>query len=148
MIYVHDQDGRVDQEFEERIDGSFGDADQIERLLAMRMYQLGVHRAESITFNSDGAKWLWDRIDAILARAKVPNTVLIFKILDVYHAAENLNKGIKAMGKCPVEAIPAGANGPSAVWLYSSRNRRFDWCQCEDAAAHHQFGVSSGKLFA
>jgi len=114
-IYVHDDDGRVDQKFEERIDGSFGDANQIERLLAMRMYQLGVHRAESITFNSDGAKWIWDRIDSILTRAKVPSTVLIFKILDVYHAAENLNKGIKALGKCPAKAIPADANAPSTL---------------------------------
>jgi hypothetical protein len=97
-IYVHDDNGRVDHAFSERIDGSFGTADDIERLLAMRMYQLGVHMAKTITFNSDGAQWIWDRIDAILARAKVTSSVLIYKILDIYHASENLNKGIRGLG--------------------------------------------------
>lgn len=98
-IYVHDDNGRVDHAYSERIDGSFGTADDIERLLAMRMYQLGVHMAKTITFNSDGAQWIWDRIDAILARAKVSPSVLIYKILDIYHASENLNKGIKGLGR-------------------------------------------------
>ena len=63
------------------------------------MHRLGASKAKSITFNSDGATWIWDRIDSILARDKVPSSVLRFKVLDVYHAAENLQKGIKSLGE-------------------------------------------------
>jgi hypothetical protein len=98
-IYVHDRDGRKNEAYSELIDGSFGDADYLERLMAMQMHRLGVSKSKSITFNSDGATWIWDRIDSILARAKVPASVLRFKVLDVYHAAENLQKGIKSFGK-------------------------------------------------
>lgn len=104
-IYVHDRDGRKHEAFSELIDGSFGDADYVERLIAMHMVRLGVHKAESITFNSDGATWIWDRIDAILARAKVPGHVSTFRVLDVYHAIENLHKGVKALGTPTSETL-------------------------------------------
>lgn len=107
-IYVHDRDGRKSEKYSELIDGTFADADYTERLIAMQMYRLGVHKAKSITFNSDGATWIWDRIDSILERAKVPKTVFVFKVLDVYHAAENVSKGVKALGEQIVEQ-PADA---------------------------------------
>ncbi|MCY3011516.1 MAG: hypothetical protein NTY42_17045 [Planctomycetota bacterium] len=100
-IYVHGTDGRKNEEYLELIDGSFGDADYMERLIAMHIWRLGMHKAKSITFNSDGATWIWDRIESILERAKVTQDVLIFNILDVYHAAENINKGINALGQEP-----------------------------------------------
>jgi len=71
----------------------------LERLIAMQMHGLGVGKAKSIRFNSDVATWIWDRIDSIFARAKVPSSVLRFKVLDVNHAAENLQKGIKSLGE-------------------------------------------------
>lgn len=98
-IYVHGNDGRKNEKYLELIDGSFGDADYMERLIAMHMFRLGVHKAKSITFNSDGATWIWDRIESILERAKVPKEVQIFKVLDVYHAVENIGKGIRALGQ-------------------------------------------------
>jgi hypothetical protein len=120
-IYVHDDNGRVDHAYSERIDGTFGTADDIERLLAMRMYQLGVHMAKTITFNSDGAQWIWDRIDAILARAKVSPSVLVYKILDIYHASENLNKGIKALGRlAPDSADSLAASKPDTSEVQES----------------------------
>ena len=107
-IYVHDRDGRKSEECSELIDGTFADADYTQRLIAMQMYRLGVHKAKSIAFNSDGATWIWDRIDSILERAKVPKTVSVFRVLDVYHAAENVSKGVKALGEQIVEQ-PADA---------------------------------------
>lgn len=60
---------------------------------------MGVNKAKSITFNSDGATWIWDRIQAVLSKAKVSPQSQIFQILDVCHAVENLNKGLKALGQ-------------------------------------------------
>ena len=63
-------------------------------IVAMHLHRLVAAKAKSISFNSDGAKWIWGRIDAILELAKIPDTVAIYRILDVYHACENLNKAL------------------------------------------------------
>lgn len=110
-IYVHDENGRKDPAFRTVIDGSFADADYAERLIAMQLYRYGAQEADSITFNSDGAAWIWDRIESIIRRAKIPTTIPIHKVLDVYHAAENLSKGIKALGE-PHQAV---SSDPTAV---------------------------------
>ena len=100
-IYVHDEFGRKIQASRTVIDGSFADADYAERLIAMQLFRFGAQKAQSITFNSDGATWIWDRIGSIVKRAKIPITIPIHQVLDVYHAAENLSKGIKALGEQP-----------------------------------------------
>ena len=43
-IYVHGTDGRKNEEYLELIDGSFGDADYMERLIAMHIWRLGMHK--------------------------------------------------------------------------------------------------------
>lgn len=93
-IYVHDSDGRREKTARATIDGTFGDAESIQRIVAMHLHRLGAAKAKSISFNSDGAKWIWGRIDAILELAKIPGTVAVYRILDVYHACENLNKAL------------------------------------------------------
>lgn len=93
-IYVHDLEGRRDKSVLATIDGTFGDAESIQMIVAMHLHRLGAAKAQSICFNSDGAKWIWDRIDTILKLAKIPDTVPIYRILDVYHACENLNKAL------------------------------------------------------
>lgn len=93
-IYVHDSDGRREKSARATIDGTFGDAESIQRIVAMHLHRLGAAKAKSISFNSDGAKWIWGRIDAILELAKIPDTVAVYRILDVYHACENLNKAL------------------------------------------------------
>jgi len=93
-IYVHDSEGRRDKNTLATIDGTFGDAESIQMIVAMHLHRLGAAKAKSISFNSDGAKWIWGRIDTILKLAKIPSTVAIYRILDVYHACENLNKAL------------------------------------------------------
>ena len=93
-IYVHDSEGRRDKSTLATIDGTFGDAESIQTIVAMHLHRLGAAKAKSISFNSDGAKWIWDRIDTILELAKIPDTVAIYRILDVYHACENLNNAL------------------------------------------------------
>lgn len=104
-IYVHDKQGRKNKLFSELVDGSFANAAYAERLIAMHMFRLGLQKAKSITFNSDGATWIWERIDSILKRAHIPESVLVFRVLDVYHAAENIGKGVKALGRQTGDAI-------------------------------------------
>ena len=96
-IYMHDSEGRRDKKILLTIDGTFGDAESIQMIVAMHLHRLGAPNAKSISFNSDGAKWIWDRIDTILKLAKIPSTVAIYRILDVYHACENLNKALSIL---------------------------------------------------
>jgi hypothetical protein len=49
-------------------------------------FRLGAGQAESINFASDGAPWIWDRIDGILAITKIPSRVMIQEVLDYCHA--------------------------------------------------------------
>lgn len=98
-IYVHDSEGRRDKNTLATIDGTFGDAQSIQMIVAMHLHRLGAAKAKSISFNSDGAKWIWGRIDTILKLAKIPSTVAIYRILDVYHACENLNKALAILQK-------------------------------------------------
>ncbi len=96
-IYVHNSDGRKNEAFRIQIDGSFGDAQYMERLISMHLFRLGANKAKSITFNSDGAAWIWGRIDSILSKAKVAPGVTIIQVLDVCHAVENVGKALQAL---------------------------------------------------
>ena len=64
----------------------------------MHLYRLGASQAESITFVSDGAPWIWDRIDGIVQMAKIPKTVMIHKILDCCHATGQMHTALKNFG--------------------------------------------------
>jgi hypothetical protein len=97
-IYVHDNEGQLVKSTKTVIDGSFADADYMQTLVAMHLKRVGADKAISITFNSDGAKWIWDRIDTILSRAGIPPQVEVFRVLDFFHAAEHISDALTALG--------------------------------------------------
>lgn len=97
-IYVHDNEGKLDDCVQTVIDGSFADADYTMELVAMHLKRVGADKAASITFNSDGAKWIWDRIDSILALAGIQSSVSVFRVLDFYHAAEHISDTLSLLG--------------------------------------------------
>ena len=41
-------------------------------LLASWLYRLGVSQAESVTLIADGATWIWDRFDWVVATLQLP----------------------------------------------------------------------------
>jgi hypothetical protein len=94
IIYVHDNQGRRSKEYRVTIDGTLGDVEDMTEIVAMHLYRLGAASAASICFNSDGAVWIWDRITTILSLAKIPASVMIHQVLDIFHACENLHKAI------------------------------------------------------
>ena len=79
-IYMHDSEGRRDKKILLTIDGTFGDAESIQMIVALHLHRLGAANAKSI-----------------LKLAKIPSTVAIYRILDVYHACENLNKALSIL---------------------------------------------------
>jgi len=60
-------------------------------LVAMHLHRLGAANATSLTFVSDGAVWIGDRIDQIVTQAGIPKEVLIHQVLDNYHAVHHVS---------------------------------------------------------
>ena len=79
------------------IDGTFTGPDATSELVAMHLHRLGAAKAESITFVSDGAIWIWDHIDNMLQHAGIPETVRIYQVLDNCHAAHHISLALGSL---------------------------------------------------
>ena len=63
----------------------------------MRLYRLGAMYAHSVEFISDGAPWIWNRLDWVIEKAGVdPGKVL--KALDFWHAAHHISLALEKSG--------------------------------------------------
>ncbi len=62
-----------------------------------------MHQAEEVIFVSDGAPWIWERVDALARDAEIP-IGRYRKILDYYHATEHLNDALKVCKNLTKEA--------------------------------------------
>ena len=91
-IYVVDQDGHkvATQEIPLTNDGTFGEVESFMQLLEMHLVRLGIRHAAQVLFLADGARWMWERIPALLRRLGLPADRLI-ELLDFYHATEHLS---------------------------------------------------------
>jgi hypothetical protein len=63
--------------------------------LPLRTRTLGAAEALSVTFVSDGAPWIWDRVPQIVALAKL-DQVQIYEVLDCCHAAHHISLALAA----------------------------------------------------
>ena len=72
-IFIHNERGRIEKKTKMTIDGTFAGPDAMAELVAMHLHRLGAAKAVSLTFVSDGAVWIWDRIDQIVAWPAFPS---------------------------------------------------------------------------
>ena len=104
-IFVHDEHGRMEKGSRAVVDGTFLGPDATAELVAMHLHRLGAAQAASITFASDGAPWIWDRIPSIVRLAKLEG-VTIHEVLDCCHAAHHISLALAAMGDNQEERMP------------------------------------------
>jgi hypothetical protein len=104
-IFVHDERGRMSKESRATFEGTFLGPDALAELVAMHLHRLGAAQALSITFASDGAPWIWDRIPTIVAQAQLTD-VPIYEVLDCCHAAHHISLALAAQGLCEAERLP------------------------------------------
>jgi len=97
-IFVHDNKGRMVKKSKATIDGTFTGPNAMAEIVAMHLHRLGAAKAKSITFVSDGAVWIWDRITTIVKQAKIPETVKIYQVLDNCHAVHHVSLALKTVG--------------------------------------------------
>src|SRR5512135_2727606 len=91
IIYVVDEKGQRDREFLAVIDGTLGGPDAIFKLMEFYLRELKITTADQILFVADGARWIWNRVGALLRRLGIkPGQVN--ELVDFYHAVEHLGK--------------------------------------------------------
>src|SRR5512142_3094002 len=91
IISVVDEDGQKDRELLAVIDGTLGGPDAIFKLLEFYLNELKITTADKVLFVADGARWIWNRVGALVRRLGIkPDQV--HELVDFYHAVEHLGK--------------------------------------------------------
>jgi hypothetical protein len=104
-IFVHDERGRMEKHSQATMDGTFLGPDAITELVAMHLHRLGAAEALSITFVSDGAPWIWDRVAKIVSQANLEQ-VKIYHVLDNCHASHHISLALAAFGLNDKQRMP------------------------------------------
>src|SRR3954468_23032658 len=98
IIYVADDKGQMDREFLAVIDGTLGGPDAIFKLMESYLGELQITTADKVLFVADGARWIWDRVGALLRRLGV-EPERVNELVDFYHAVEHLGKIAALQGR-------------------------------------------------
>jgi len=89
LIYVIDQEGRMDRSWTPVIDGLLKGPDAIFRLIRYYLTSLKIEQCDQVLFVADGARWIWNRVSKLLSSFHLrPDQV--FELVDFYHAVEHL----------------------------------------------------------
>jgi len=91
IIYVVDAEGKIERSFMPIMDAIIRGPDALFQLLRSYLGQLGIGEAEQVLFVADGARWIWNRI-AALVHALGLKPEQVHELIDFYHAVEHLGK--------------------------------------------------------
>jgi len=90
IIYVVDEQGRLDKAYSPFIDGTMQGPDQVFALMAYYLKKLNICAAEQILFVADGALWIWERVKKLAIELKIKASSF-YELIDFYHVVEHLN---------------------------------------------------------
>lgn len=102
IIFEMDKRGRMVRRSRPWIDGTFQGPDECMELLALHLHRLGAAQAELITFVSDGAPWIWERLDWVEKRVGL-DAQRVVRVLDWCHAVHHVSLALAALGLPPQE---------------------------------------------
>ncbi len=91
IIYVVNEEGRMERKFCPFIDGTMKGPDAIFGLLRFYLSKLKLSKADQILFVADGARWIWKRVPQLLKDLGV-HLKHAYELVDFYHAVEHLGK--------------------------------------------------------
>jgi hypothetical protein len=98
IIFEFNEQGKmIKKERQPLIDGTLLGPDHLAELVAFHLHRLGVAEAESVVFISDGARWIWDRLEWIERRAGLDSSKTLH-VLDFCHAAHHISLALAALG--------------------------------------------------
>ena len=90
IIYVVNEQGRLDKKFCPFIDGTLNGPDEIFGLIQFYLKKLNIILADKVLFVADGAHWIWDRVKKLMQSLGL-KTQQVLQLLDFYHAVEHLH---------------------------------------------------------
>ena len=127
IIFEFDKRGKmIKKQRQPLIDGTFLGPDHLAELVAFHLHWLGVAKAETVVFISDGARWIWDRLEWIEKRAGLDPSKSVH-VLDFCHAAHHLSLALAHLG-------------------YSSTWRRKRYVELRKLLYHSRYDVVVEKL--
>src|SRR5512142_129503 len=97
ILYLGDRQGRMLKGTRPWIDGTMNGPDHLMALLAFHLHRLGAARAKAVSFVSDGAPWIWNRLDWVIGRAGL-DPKRTERVLDCYHATHHVSLALQALG--------------------------------------------------
>lgn len=96
-IFEIDERGKMTKKHRQPlIDGTLLGPDHLAELVAYHLHRLGVAQAELVVFASDGARWIWDRLDWIERRAGLDPSRTVH-VLDFCHAAHHVSLALQTL---------------------------------------------------
>ncbi len=91
IIYVLDAGGKIERSFMPVMDANIRGPDALFALLRSYLEQLGISAADRVLFVADGARWIWNRIGALVHGVGLKSEQ-VYELIDFYHAVEHLGK--------------------------------------------------------
>jgi hypothetical protein len=88
-IYSLDEEGKRLKGSPSFCDGTISGPEKTLDLLAAQLHRLGVGGAKELVFISDGASWIWKRLDSFISAIGFPADGAV-KVLDLCHAVSHL----------------------------------------------------------
>jgi hypothetical protein len=96
IIFAFDAQGKRDKHRLPLIDGTLLGPDHLAELVAWHLHRLGAAKAQTVVFVSDGAPWIWERLDWIIARVGLEKSGTV-RVLDWCHAVEHISRALTSL---------------------------------------------------
>jgi hypothetical protein len=96
IIFELDDHGRMKRGTRAWIDGTFEGPDHMMELLAFHLHRLGAAQARNVAFISDGAPWIWDRLDWVKQKVGLVKDKTE-RILDWCHAVHHVSLALEQL---------------------------------------------------
>lgn len=92
IIYVVNDDGRIDSKVLPFIDGTMKGTDALFGLMYTYLRALNLSLVDQILFVADGAHWIWESVRLVRAMLNLGGTSCnILELIDFYHAVQHLH---------------------------------------------------------
>jgi hypothetical protein len=96
IIFEMDEHGYMKKKTQPILDGTFLGPDEMMEVLAMRLHQVGAARAAVVAFRSDGAPWIWERLEWVRRRLGL-STQQVSRGLDWCHAVHHISLALEPL---------------------------------------------------
>jgi hypothetical protein len=96
IVFEMDERGRMKKGTQPILDGTFAGPDEILEVLAMRLHQVGASQADVVAFRSDGAPWIWERLEWVVKRLGL-RAQQVSRGLDWCHAVHHVSLALEPL---------------------------------------------------